>query len=304
MKGLVVGFVGLGNMGGALAANLVRAGFEVVAYDAAGPDRTPLGARWAPGPAELARAADVAVLSLPDGTVCEEVVRDLATARDRRVTHVVDTSTVGVSAARRLALAGLAYVDAPVSGGAAGARRRTLMVMYAGTDEHCAYVEPVLAGLSDRRRRVGDRPGQAQALKLANNFLSATALAATSEAVAFGTAAGLDPAVMLEVLNASSGRSGATADKFPDEVLTGRYASGFSNTLMAKDVRLYLREAAGLGGAAVVAGVTESVWEAFASADPGADFTRIYPFTTGAGAAASAAEPPSSTSSTSRTTSG
>ncbi|MEV1069891.1 NAD(P)-dependent oxidoreductase [Streptomyces sp. NPDC050263] len=308
----VAGFVGLGNMGGALAANLVGAGFEVLAYDAAGPARTPLGARWAPGPADLARAVDVVVLSLPDGDVCEQVVRDLEAVRDRRVTHVVDTSTVGVSAARRLAAMGLGYVDAPVSGGAAGARRRTLMVMYAGSEADCARVQPVLAGLSDRRRRVGDRPGQAQALKLANNFLSATALAATSEAVAFGASAGLDPAVLVEVLNASSGRSAATADKFPDEVLTGR----FSNTLMAKDVRLYLREVAEVGGAAVLAEVTETVWGAFATAEPGADFTRIYPFTTGtsetadtsetAGApqTAGASESPSSTDSDSGTTSG
>jgi 3-hydroxyisobutyrate dehydrogenase-like beta-hydroxyacid dehydrogenase len=268
-------------MGGALASNLVRAGFEVVAYDAAGPARTPTGARWAPSAADVARAAGTVVLSLPDGKVCGEVVGDLAGARDRRVTHVVDTSTVGVTAALDLAALGLAYVDAPVSGGVAGARARTLMVMYAGADADCARVEPVLDGLSDRRRRVGDRPGQAQALKLANNFLSATALAATSEAVAFGRAAGLDTAVMVQVLNASSGRSGATADKFPDEVLSGRYASGFSNTLMAKDVRLYLAEVARLGGARSVGAVTGSVWEEFSAAEPGADFTRVYPFIAG-----------------------
>jgi 3-hydroxyisobutyrate dehydrogenase-like beta-hydroxyacid dehydrogenase len=277
-----VGFIGLGNMGGALAENLVGAGFQVVAHDAAGPARCPSGAQWAPSPADVARAADVVVLSLPDGAVCAKVVRELADAREGRVTHVVDTSTVGVVAARELAALGPAYVDAPVSGGVAGARGRSLMVMYAGTDEDCARVEPVLAGLSDRGRRVGDRPGQAQALKLANNFLSATALAATSEAVAFGRAAGLDLAVMLEVLNVSSGRSGATAEKFPDEVLTGRYASGFSNTLMAKDVGLYLEESEALGGTSAVAAVTRAVWEAFAAAEPGVDFTRIYPFTTGA----------------------
>lgn len=206
---------------------------------------------------------------------------DLAGARDRRVTHVVDTSTVGVAAARALSSMGLAYVDAPVSGGVAGARRRSLMVMYAGSDEDCDRVEQVLAGLSDERRRVGDRPGQAQALKLANNFLSATALAATSEAVTFGRAAGLDPGVMLEVLNASSGRSGASTDKFPTEVLTGRYASGFSNTLMAKDVRLYLDEVRRLGGAQAVGVVTDSVWKDFSEAEPDADFTRIYPFVAG-----------------------
>ncbi|MEU9450427.1 NAD(P)-dependent oxidoreductase [Streptomyces sp. NPDC048277] len=276
-----VGFIGLGNMGGALAANLVRDGFEVVAYDAAGPARTPAGARWAPNPAEVARAVGTVVLSLPDGTVCGNVVGDLLAARGRRVTHVVDTSTVGVAAARHLASTGLSYVDAPVSGGVAGARKRTLMVMYAGSDEDCAHVEPVLAGLSDRRRRVGDRPGQAQALKLANNFLSATALAAASEAVAFARAAGLDMDVLLEVLNASSGRSGATLDKFPQEVLTGRYASGFSNSLMAKDVRLYLREVDETDGPAALAAVTEAVWEAFSAAEPDVDFTRIYPFVSG-----------------------
>ncbi|MEU5755910.1 NAD(P)-dependent oxidoreductase [Streptomyces sp. NPDC047829] len=276
-----VGIVGLGNMGGALAANLVEAGFRVTAHDAAGSARCPSGALWAPVAADVARAADVVVLSLPDGKVCAKVLQELVDAPRSRVTHVVDTSTVGVLAARELSGLGPAYVDAPVSGGVSGARGRSLMVMYAGADDDCAHVEPVLAGLSDRRRRVGDRPGQGQALKLANNFLSATALAATSEAVAFGRTAGLDMGVMLEVLNASSGRSGATAQKFPDEVLTGRYASGFSNTLMAKDVDLYLAETRAVGGAAAVAAVVQAVWEVFSVAEPGADFTRIYPFTTG-----------------------
>jgi 3-hydroxyisobutyrate dehydrogenase-like beta-hydroxyacid dehydrogenase len=139
----------------------------------------------------------------------------------------------------------------------------------------------VLAGLSDRTRRVGDRPGLGQALKLANNFLSATALAATSEAVAFGVRAGLDMATMIEVLNASSGRSSATDDKFPNDVLTGRYGSGFANTLMAKDVRLYLSEAREAATPHTVGEVTEDIWRRFAAAEPGVDFTRIYPFVEG-----------------------
>ena len=97
-----------------------------------------------------------------------------------------------------------------------------LSVMYAGPDAACQVVEPILAGLSDRNRRVGDRPGMAQALKLANNFLSATALAATSEAIAFGLSVGLDMQTMLEVIDASNGQSAATRDKFPNHVLTGR----------------------------------------------------------------------------------
>ena len=136
----------------------------------------------------------------------------------------------------------------------------------------------MLAGLSDRRHRVGDRPGLGQALKLANNFLSATALAATSEAVAFGTALGLDMATMVEVLNASSGNNTATSDKFPNHVLTRRYASGFTNSLMAKDVQLYLRAATEQHGPTTVGAVTAAVWDTFATQEPGVDFTRIYPF--------------------------
>ena len=168
-----------------------------------------------------------------------------------------------------------------MSGGVAGARARTLSVMYAGTDAACRAVEPVLAGLSDRRRRVGDRPGMAQALKLANNFLSATALAATSEAIAFGLSVGLDMETMLEVIDASSGQSAATRDKFPNHVLTGRYAAGFANSLMSKDLKLYLGAVEAQGAPSALGTVTESVWEQFAAAEPGADFTRIYPFVAG-----------------------
>jgi 3-hydroxyisobutyrate dehydrogenase-like beta-hydroxyacid dehydrogenase len=121
----------------------------------------------------------------------------------------------------------------------------------------------------------------AQALKLANNFLSATALAATSEAIAFGLSVGLDMATTLEVLNASSGQSAATSDKFPNHVLTGRYSAGFTNTLMNKDVKLYLREVAEHGGTKDLGEVTASVWQKFAEAEPGADFTRIFPFVRG-----------------------
>ena len=115
-------------------------------------------------------------------------------------------------------------------------------------------------------------------MKLANNFLSATALVATSEAVAFGVAEGLEMATMLEVLNGSSGRSAATEDKFANHVLTGRYASGFTSSLMAKDVQLYLDAVAEHHAPAAVGVVTAAVWEDFAAREPGVDFTRIYPF--------------------------
>ena len=282
MGGDPVGVVGLGNMGGVLAANLVRAGHGVVVHDALGPDRAPDGTTHVESVAAVARVAPVVVLSLPDGAASEQVAREIADASDRTTTDVVDTSTVGLDAARRIAALlddrGLSYVDAPVSGGPAGARARTLTVMYAGSDEACARVAPALAGLSDRLHRVGDRAGMGQAMKLANNFLSATALAATSEAIAFGRRVGLDLATMVAVLDASSGRSSATSDKFPNHVVTGRYASGFTSSLMAKDVSLYLRAVEAEGAPSVIGPVTTSLWERFAAADPGADFTRIFPF--------------------------
>ena len=278
----VVGFVGLGNMGSVLASNLVRAGHVVLAHDALGAELVPEGATWSATVAELAAQADVMVLSLPDGSASETVADEILSVGRRRVTHVVDTSTVGVRFARSIdaILAGqdVAYVDAPVSGGVAGARARTLAVMYAGRDNDCAVVEPVLAGMSDRRHRVGDRPGLGQAMKLANNFLSATALVATSEAIVFGESVGLEMATMIEVLDGASGRSAATNDKFPNHVLTNRYASGFTNSLMTKDLRLYLDAVDDSGSPSSIGAVAASIWKRFASEEPGADFTRIYPF--------------------------
>jgi 3-hydroxyisobutyrate dehydrogenase len=280
-----LGFIGLGNMGSVLAANLAASRHTVVAHDAAGPGRQPAGVKYMETVAEIARAADVVVLSLPDGDASAQVARKTLDAPDRRVTDVVDTSTIGVRAAEavgnRLAGAGIGYVDAPVSGGPAGARARTLAVMYAGSDEACERVEPVLAGLSERRFRVGNRPGLGQAMKLANNFLSATALAATSEAIAFGLSAGLDMPAMLEVLNASSGRNSATSDKFPNHVVDGNYDSGFSNVLMAKDMALYLETVEEQHGPSSIATAIAVTWALFAADEPGADFTRIFPYVHG-----------------------
>ena len=276
-----LGFIGLGNMGGVLARNLVERGHDVVAFDAAGAQRCPEGAEFAQDAADVGRRSDVVVLSLPDASVSEQVVRELTSAPGRAMRHIVDTSTIGPAGARTIEqLAGteVGYVDAPVSGGAAGAKARTLVVMYAGSDDACAAVEPVLVDLSDRRYRVGDRPGMAQVLKLANNFLSATALAATSEAVAFAVSAGLDLSTALDVINASSGQSAASSDKFVNHVQPGRYASGFLNTLMRKDVDLYLSSAVDAGSPARIAAATAALWREFADTEPGVDFTRIYPF--------------------------
>jgi 3-hydroxyisobutyrate dehydrogenase len=283
----IVGFIGLGNMGHVLASNLVEAGHEVTTHDVAGPSRSPAGATFASGVPEVARSADVVVFSLPDGSAAEQVAEEIARTAGHRTRHIIDTSTIGVDASRTieslLAVAEIGYVDAPVSGGVAGARARTLLVMYAGTEatRENEGVDAVLSGLSDRRECVGDRAGMAQALKLVNNFLAATALVATSEAIAFGISVGLDMSTMLEVLNRSTGQSVATSDKFPNQVLTERYAAGFTNTLMSKDLGLYLQAVDAGNETTVLSPRTVAFWKDFAEAQPGADFTRIYPFIRG-----------------------
>jgi 3-hydroxyisobutyrate dehydrogenase len=279
---MTAGVVGLGNMGSALAENLVGAGLSVLTHDAAGDERNPEGATFTDDLGDLARRAEVVVLSLPNGSISQTVATGIATTTGRLTTTVVDTSTVGVAAARTigatLAASGIEYVDAPVSGGPAGARARTLAIMYAATDSAVEQADVVLRGLSDRRYRVGNRPGLGQVIKLANNFLSATALAAASEAMAFGVSEGIEMSTMLEVLNAASGRSAATEDKFVNHVLTEKYSSGFANTLMTKDLRLYLEAVTGADAPAQLGTLTVDTWERFTAAEPGVDFTRIYPF--------------------------
>lgn len=279
---MVLGFVGLGNMGSVLAGNLVASGFEVLTHDVAGDGRSPVGATFVLEITRVAQSADVVVFSLPNGDICSAVAEALVAAPGSRVAQVVDTSTAGVEATERMAVTlergGIGLVSAPVSGGIAGARARTLAVIHSGAPSDCRAVRPVLEGLSDVIHHVGDSPVLAQAMKLANNFLSATALAATSEAVAFGVAMGLDMERMLSVLNASSGRSAASEDKFPNHVLNERYASGFANTLMAKDVLLYLDAVRTCGAPADVGKKTATIWARFAEGEPNVDFTRIYPF--------------------------
>ena len=288
MSPSTVGVIGLGNMGSLLAANLVGAGHDVIAYDAMGSAaRAPDASTPVDSVAEVALRAETIVLSLPNGSASRAVCEEIAAAAPGPVVtkQVLDTSTIGVLAARDaetiLGRVGIEYFDAPVSGGLTGARARTLMVMYSGPPMLAAGLEGVLNGLSNRRRRVGDRVGLAQALKLANNFLAATTLVATSEAVAFGVSAGLDMDLMVDVLNASSGQSAATAEKFPDQIVTGKYSAGFTNSLMAKDIALYLREVREFSQRDELAGAVEDIWGRFTDQEPGADFTRIYPFIAG-----------------------
>ena len=278
-----LGFIGLGNMGAPMAANLARTGVHLLVHDAAGTaGRAPPGAALAEDNRSVARGADLVILSLPDGAAVRTVIEELAGAGSARLRAVLDTSTVGIAAARAahalLSEAGIEYLDAPVSGGVPGARNAAVTVMFAGPDAAFARWSPVLEHMAARIVHVGRAPGLGQAMKLLNNFLSAVAMTATSEAVALGERQGLDMATMLEVLNASSGRNSATSDKFPNRILSGTYDTGFTSRLLEKDLRLYLDAWEAAGGEGVLALPVHEVWRRLEKAEPNADITRVYPF--------------------------
>ncbi len=278
-----VGFIGLGNMGRPMSANLLAAGCELIVYDAAGTAaRAPEGASRAASVAEVATEAEPVFLSLPDGPAVLSVCEEIVTAAPCTTRTVVDLSTIGIEAAegagRLLDAAGIEYVDSPVSGGVQGARAATLAVMSAGAPGALARVEELLKPIGSSRFVVGSEPGQAQAMKLLNNFLSAVATLATSEAIRFGERRGLDMQLMLDVLNASSGRNRATEDKFPRCVLTGTFDNGFTARLLAKDVGLYYHAARQAESPASVAELVSEIWAAMAREAPDADTTRMYEF--------------------------
>jgi 3-hydroxyisobutyrate dehydrogenase-like beta-hydroxyacid dehydrogenase len=271
-------------MGAPLAEALSDAGHELVVYDR-DPTRIELlvsgGAVAASSSREVADRAELVFVSLPT----PDIVRDVACGHDGLVGGAalktyVDLSTTGAAVAAEVAAffreGGVDVVDAPVSGGVAGARARTLAVMAAGADDVFGRVEPYLRCFGKNVFLVGHEPGQGQIAKLLNNLLSATAVAITSEALAFGVESGLEPATLLDVFNAGSGRNTATSDKFPTHVITRRFGSGFRLGLMAKDVELCLAEARVKRFPLVLGGLVQQLWTlAAANAAPEADHTEF-----------------------------
>ena len=249
-----IGFIGLGNIGMPMAENLVKAGHAVLAWDAspAALERAgAMGAIPAQSALDVANRADTVLLSLPTPAVVEQVVLgEGGVAQGTALRCLIDLSTSGPRTARMLAEAlaarGGAALEAPVSGGVGGAMAATLAIMVSGPRAAFAGAEDVLK-LLGRPFFVGEGAGLAQTMKLVNNMVSGAALAITAEAMAMGAKAGIDPAVMIEVMNAGSARNTATADKFPKAVLTGTFDYGFAAELMLKDNRLFLNEAEAMG---------------------------------------------------------
>jgi len=249
-----LGFIGVGRMGGHMSRRLLEAGYEVIVCDTdarALQRATANGASVAHSPADVASQAEIVMASLPTPDIVKSVALSAeGIVSGNRVKIFVDLSTTGPRVAGQIATAlmekGIVAVDSPVSGGPAGAENGTLAVMVAGPTRLSNELTPILSTLG-KVFWVGERPGLGQTMKLCNNLLSAAAIAITSEALVMGTKAGLDPAVMLEVINAGSGRNTATLDKFPRCVLPRKFDFGFSTELLYKDVRLCLEEGEHLG---------------------------------------------------------
>ncbi len=279
----VIGFVGLGQMGGPMASNITAGGADIIVYDKAGTaERAPEGAKLANSFESVLNSADTVFLSVPDGPVSLALAKEIAASKDRRATVIVDLSTIGPEAAREaneiLSAAGVTYIDAPVSGGQAGAKAGTITVMWGGPkpvmDEH----EDVLKSFSKNVFHCGDDPGQGQAVKVLNNYLSAIAMSATSEAVLYGLSQGIDMKTMLDVVNVSTGQNTATADKFPKRVLTETFDAGFKTKLLTKDVNLFMRNAKAAGTPVTLASTLAAIWNGADATLPDSDFTRIYEY--------------------------
>jgi 3-hydroxyisobutyrate dehydrogenase len=283
----IAGVIGLGNMGLGMAATLARAGFTVLGHDIderRRPAAEHAGVQFRSVLAEVLQSADALVFSLPYARDVEAVVTapgGLLERRDRR-TVTIDTSTSDPATTRRLAArlaqAGHAFLDAPVSGGPAGAAAGTLTMMIGGDEADLALARPVLDALSSTAVHVGPS-GAGNVAKLVNNLLVAAHLVTTGEAMRLSEAAGLPAEAALRVVNAATGRSAISEVMFPRWILPGTFDSGFAAGLMRKDVRLALELAAATGTelplSAHVARIWESSRDRIRDAD---DFTRMAEF--------------------------
>ena len=258
-----IGFVGLGRMGARMCVRLLDAGHTLTVYDVSDAAAEPLvarGAAKAASPTEVADNAELVFASLPSPAIVYEVVCEFRPNAKMRT--FVDLSTTGprvaTDIARLLALTGTAALDAPVSGGVTGAEKGTLSVMVSGPRAAYDRVEPILK-IFGKLFFMGEKPGLGQTMKLVNNLLAACSMAVTSEGVAMGLKAGLDPKTMMDVLNVSSGRSSATLEKWPRAVLPRTFDVGFATALSFKDVRLCLDEAEAMGVPMVVGSVVRQM---------------------------------------------
>jgi 3-hydroxyisobutyrate dehydrogenase len=277
-----VGFVGLGRMGRPMATRLHGAGFALTGFDAdqaaAERFRADSGAKICSSLAELGGTSNVVITMLPNASVVREVIVEVIDCLDHG-TVVIDMSSSSPTGTqqlgRLLAARSIDLIDAPVSGGVPRAEAGTLAIMVGGEPHVLERCRPLLAAMGDKVFATGPL-GSGHAMKALNNLVSAAALLASAEALLIGQRFGLDPDVMVDVLNASSGRNNSTENKFKQQVFSRRFSSGFALHLMVKDLATALDLAEATGTPASFSDRCRELWSAAQTyLEPDADHTAV-----------------------------
>ncbi len=277
-----IAFAGIGNMGWPMAANLVKAGFEVTVCDAA-PGRAAsfaaeTGAKATERPAEAASGADCVVIIVPTSKQVGEAVDAMLPSLAKGML-VVDMTSGQPGRTREIAAMllghGVAMIDAPVSGGVPRAKTGQLAIMTGGEEADVDRAEPVLKAMGTSIHRCGPI-GAGQAMKALNNLVSAGGFLMGIEALLIGQRFGLDPAKMVDVLNASSGMTNSSQKKFKEYVLSRRFDAGFGLDLMVKDLSIALEVGRETGTPTPFSALCREMWAASAAMlGPGADHTAM-----------------------------
>ena len=279
-----IAFIGLGNMGAPMAANLVKAGHDVVGFDTMA---RPEGLALAASAAEAARGADVVITMLPNGAILQAVAAQVIPAMTAGAV-LCDCSTVDVDSARAVAeqaaAAGLGALDAPVSGGVGGATAGTLTFMVGGTDAAFAKVQPLFAVMGQKAVHCGGA-GAGQSAKICNNMILGVTMIATCEAFALADKLGLDRQKMFDVVSTSSGYSWTMNAYTPAPGVGAKspadngYKPGFAAELMLKDLRLSQQAAASADADTPMGQLAAALYEQFVEAEGGRgmDFSAMLP---------------------------
>ena len=270
----VIGFVGIGAMGTPMAGNLARAGYKVVVFDLdaarAGKLARETGVTLAASLADLGATADIIITMLPEGKAVRSALcgdmdsfKNCILERAKKNALIIDMSSSSPMGTRELgdvlAKRGLQFIDAPVSNGVKGAMAATLSIMVGGDKALFDRVKPMLEKMGNQIYYAGPL-GAGHAIKALNNYVSAAGLIAASEAMHAGEAFGIDPNVIVDIINTSSGMNNTTKNKCKQYMLSGAYNAGFSAGLMAKDVRTALEIAEAMKTSTAFAKPTAEVW--------------------------------------------
>ena len=279
-----LGFIGIGNMGWPMAANLLKAGFEVAVADAR-PGRAAqfareIGGRAAHDAADAAKGAEAVITILPTSAEVAEVMAAIKPALTPGVL-VMEMSSGAPGVTKKLAEelgGGVALIDCPVSGGVPRARSGELAILAGGAVADLARAGPVLRAMGTSIHHCG-AVGAGQAMKALNNLVSAGGFLIGVEALLIGRKFGLDPALMVDVLNASTGMNNSTQKKFKQFVLSRRFDAGFGLDLMAKDLSIALEVGRASGTATPFAALCREIWASAAAVlGPGQDHTALARF--------------------------